>query len=185
MERKMDISGIANRELANDDCNSVSVKEILRLLYCLEMSVANANHDQINHEECWNYIPFSHIMFLEKLRLVKTKKSFLEVGCGLGVKLYLARKLCGVEDVQGIEINPLYASIASQLIDGKIHNMDAREFTDYDQFDVIYAYSPLRWKYWIPLKERIKKEMRDDAVFIDAKFGMGIGTFTKGQLPCE
>ena len=92
--------------------------------------------------------------------------SFLEVGCGLGLKLLAAQEQFA--HVTGIEYDPRRADAAQAMMDrahlhlteadnapspwlrgtapqsrAVVHSGDALEFDDYGGFDVIYAYRPI------------------------------------------
>lgn len=77
---------------------------------------------------------------------------FLDVGCGIGTKLFLAQTLTPLLDVYGLEISKDYAKIASDLtredwLDGPNPNIivaDALTFPDYSKFDIIYFFCPLQ-----------------------------------------
>jgi SAM-dependent methyltransferase len=67
---------------------------------------------------------------------------FLDVGCGIGTKLALARSYFG--QIRGVEICKSYAEFAnSKLLYGdKVEIIDGRDYAKYDEADVIYMYSP-------------------------------------------
>ncbi len=92
--------------------------------------------------------------------------SFLDVGCGLGLKLLAAQEM--FDRLEGIEITPATARRAKTLLSAarrnrvaaeatptpwltgtlprattSIHCGDALDFDDYGMFDVIYAYRPI------------------------------------------
>lgn len=56
---------------------------------------------------------------------------FLDIGCGPGSKMLLAREICGL-DVTGIEIEPQAAAEAGVV------PVDAADFTDYGKYDLIW-----------------------------------------------
>ncbi len=96
-----------------------------------------------------NYHPnasFSVLKFISILRSIKKRCSpsprFLDVGCGLGGKVWIAEAL-GF-DPCGVEINPNYARVASECVGAdRIFCTDAIGFNDYGSYDVIYFYNPM------------------------------------------
>jgi len=75
--------------------------------------------------------------------------SFLEVGCGIGIKLLIARYYfidsfgCVTGCYKGIEIDKESTEIARTLTPFEIYNIDALKFKDYDKFNIIYYYAPI------------------------------------------
>lgn len=94
----------------------------------------------------FGYIPLNPIEFLATLRQAEALtegRRFLDVGCGIGSKLYLARQLGW--QVFGVELNPAYAQIARRLAPGAmIAECDAGGYQDYSAFDLVYAYRPAK-----------------------------------------
>ncbi len=117
---------------------------LCRLYYSLEFAIGQALSDGDLH-----YHPnasFSVLKFISILRSIKKRTSsgprFLDVGCGLGGKVWIAEALgfdpCGVEN------NPKYARIASECVGSdRIFCTDAISFSDYSSYDVIYFYNPM------------------------------------------
>jgi SAM-dependent methyltransferase len=69
-------------------------------------------------------------------------RSFLDVGCGIGTKIHLARML-GWQNVAGIDRYALYVAKARRLCPwADIQVCDAATFARYDEFDVVYMYRP-------------------------------------------
>jgi SAM-dependent methyltransferase len=66
---------------------------------------------------------------------------FLDVGCGTGTKMVLARELFGLEP-SGIERDPEMACRAQNR--GHVMQGDALDFPDYRVFDIIWLYRPFR-----------------------------------------
>lgn len=69
------------------------------------------------------------------------RKKFLDVGCGIG-------NVCGVAEhmglvAEGIELNPVLYNIGKQIYPTvNFHNVDIREFNNYDDYDIIFYYAP-------------------------------------------
>ncbi len=102
--------------------------------------------------DCWHYVALpleKAVSLLERVYAAcqaiwpKHRPRFLEAGCGLGTKVLLAERI-GYE-ASGVEIHPGYVATARQLVSPhQIHEADLRTFDRYDQFDVIYSYTPMR-----------------------------------------
>ncbi len=183
---KICIPGITTREVTYDvkNLNCVTKEDLLEVLYTLELSIAQAHANEVA-EENWNYIPASHLTFLKTILTVpdRTQKAFLEVGCGVGTKLYLAKTHCSFRRIHGIEINKTYANIARQMVNSPaaVSLMDAREFPDYHRFDVIYSYAPMRGPASEELFSIIREKMKPGATFFFLFFSREITIFTKGE----
>ncbi|MEP3344932.1 MAG: hypothetical protein ABJN34_14770 [Litoreibacter sp.] len=73
---------------------------------------------------------------------------FLDVGCGGGTKIWAA--LPFFPDARGLENNPTQVQVGAAAMaklnapDHCIIDTDARNFTDYANYDVIYFYRPLK-----------------------------------------
>lgn len=78
----------------------------------------------------------------EKLEEIK----FLDVGCGVGQKVFLAEKLFGMY-AHGIELRKPIAEAAKKITysyrETKIFEETALTFKDYDKYDIIYFYQPI------------------------------------------
>ena len=108
------------------------------------------------------YIPLQLAPFLEQLFKARSilnpdwvsqrystypRPSFIDVGCGIGTKVLIAKQFC--LDYYGIEINKKYVEVARKLLgDYKktILQGDARKH-DYSPYDIIYFYCPMRVMY--------------------------------------
>lgn len=68
---------------------------------------------------------------------------FMDVGCGVGLKLLQAASL--YEQVSGLEVEPHRAEAAAEWLwrTAEVITGDAATFERYGDFDVIYAYKPL------------------------------------------
>lgn len=89
------------------------------------------------------YIPYSMFYFVVHMEEIKRKfgcKSFLDIGSGIGDKVRLAKEL-GFDAV-GIEYLDYYVELASFLGNKTIH-VDAFDFSDYQNYDIIYMYHPI------------------------------------------
>jgi SAM-dependent methyltransferase len=107
-------------------------------------------------------------------RLIKRRKSvrFLDLGCGLGGNVVFMAQQVNVERSDGVETAPipyLIAKLYSLLRGGEVFAMDLWK-TQLDYYDVVYAFlspEPMP-KLW----EKIREEMREDAVFVSNSFAV-------------
>ena len=92
---------------------------------------------------------------------------FLDVGCGPGTKVAMARLLFGL-DASGIEIDTKMALEAAFLLtEGEVYNGDALYWDDgfYSQFDILWLYRPFRSAdLETRLEDRIRTEMKPGAI---------------------
>ena len=91
--------------------------------------------------------------------------TFLDVGCGMGTKMFLAQRLG--YSVHGIDIHQEYLDSARTLVNGSYPELcNAFDYEYYDQFDVVYAYHPCIFhKLQHSLNELIASKMRPGALF--------------------
>lgn len=127
------------KELAIDD-----LTVLFQLYYSLEFAIGQVFAD--GDDRYYPNASFSVLKFMAKLRLIQricgVGSRFLDVGCGLGNKVWLAQTI-GF-DAHGIEINQRYADIAGECVGtNRIVCHDGITFPDYDQYDVIYFYNPM------------------------------------------
>jgi len=91
------------------------------------------------------WMPFSIPAYIELVAEALPEapgNRFLDVGCGIGTKMLLAREIFGL-DVAGIEASPVYAEQAKTLgLDVLV--IDAADFGGYDGYDLIWFYRPVR-----------------------------------------
>lgn len=168
------------------------------LLYSLENTLADlgSKKEQKKHEDkgAYVYIPWSHKAFCAALEIVKnlrndvdTALKFIDVGCGIGSKVFLADR-AGL-DAYGIEMHPKYVEAARKLLivgrhayyqradeklsshiihgDGRKHN--------YSPYDVIYFFNPMR-------NQELEKQL-EERIFATAKPGALILAIGVGHKP--
>lgn len=93
---------------------------------------------------------------------------FLEVGCGIGAKLLIARQLF---DAYGLEVQKSYVDKA-RMVNGKgnenlIIRKDALKFNDYGDYDIIYFWCPFRdHEKEVELERRIYEQASENTVII-------------------
>lgn len=104
------------------------------------------------------YIALPTRYFTEQLEIVRDllrkepqrPMKFIDVGCGIGTKLVIAKYVCPEIEVHGIEITDKYVSFAKKLLKGYnngpryavVHKRDALRY-NYAGYDIIYFYCPL------------------------------------------
>lgn len=126
------------------------------------------NHDRTPNWFDWQSLPLSS--FYIGMRMIRNKlgegrHKFLDVGSGIGTKLFLADSL-GF-DAYGIEHNYEYRKVSLRLWPNYIVWLnDALDFTDYDQFDVVYSYRLARNNELQEcVNNHILEHMREGAIF--------------------
>ena len=105
---------------------------------------------------CYSDIPLPASIFLADAgaafrvglaRRVERPLRFMDVGCGGGTKLLLAAQIFGT--VHGLEYDPGYVRAARELLatlnldEIEVFQADARAFTRYDNYDVLYFFQPM------------------------------------------
>jgi SAM-dependent methyltransferase len=117
------------------------------------------------------YIPLNLNTFITQVETVKLlldldgnrDRTFIDIGCGMGTKLFVAHKLFhsyspakfsitgiditkqyvkAVEDILAAQVDPFYGSSRSNLGNISVHVADGRTF-DYSPFNIIYFYCPM------------------------------------------
>lgn len=130
------------RQLGEATVDDLAV--LFRLYYSLEFALGQVFAD--SDDRCYPNASFSILKFVQKLRLIQRisvdSSRFLDVGCGMGSKVWIAQSL-GF-DAYGLEINQTYADIAGECVGpDRIFCRDGIQFPDYDKYDVIYFYNPM------------------------------------------
>ena len=134
----------------------------------------------------WNYIPFSHLMFYRILREAVAGKKvedlrYVEFGCGIGTKLLIAHEWVGIGSVTGVEVVPAYCEIARHMLGdmATVLQVDVREFSDYESYDILYSYDPLRPPDLQPWLDKMKAAMKPGAILLQGGFSRESYPFTK------
>lgn len=134
---------------------------------------------------CFGDIAYPVSLFLEHLHAAyrvllaqarTDQTSFLDVGCGGGLKVLAAAMFFG--HAVGLEYDEGYAARASHLLGragdstGEIRRADALSFEGYEAFDVIYLYRPMSDDdAMIRLERRITEQAKPGAVLIAPYLG--------------
>jgi hypothetical protein len=90
----------------------------------------------------WEPLPiadFMHGMAIVKNALGSGTHRFLDIGCGIGSKVYLAKYL-GF-DAHGLERHDPYRTVAQDVFDVQTELGWAQEYSGYSSFSVLYCYS--------------------------------------------
>lgn len=95
---------------------------------------------------------------------------FLDAGCGLGIKMFFAKKLGW--DAHGIDINSEYIKIANKILEdicgksqAKLH--DIMTYEQYNKFDCVYYYTPISEPNSMrKFAEKVYKDMKRPSVLI-------------------
>jgi SAM-dependent methyltransferase len=149
----------------------LNTEQAISLLYRLEIAVGQTVKPRENE---WGYIPYAYGHFASAIKEFTTPDSkYLEVGCGLGTKLLIARNIVGIKDVTGLEIQQDLLTIAKSMIwkDEKIKllHQDAATYKDYRKYDLIYTYEPIdSLSSKIDLKDIIQRKMKKGAILLYA-----------------
>jgi hypothetical protein len=83
---------------------------------------------------------------------------FLEVGCGIGTRMMLAREIFGL-DVAGIERVPEYVHQAHDL-SLRVWEADARDWDHYGEYEIIWFNRPFRDRV---LQADLERQIWDEA----------------------
>lgn len=116
----------------------------------------------------WQTLPLNSFymgMLRVREQLGEGKFKFVDVGSGIGTKLYLAHTL-GFQAF-GIEHNRDYIEVSRRLFPRfTVVECDALEYTSYDYFDVIYSYRLARSdELQEEVNNHIVHHMKEGAVF--------------------
>ena len=126
------------------------------------------------------YIAFNPGSFFEQLcyyRLLDHPGRFLDVGSGLGEKVFLAFALGRFVECDGLEYDPRTVAVAEFLLASiapqdpypiRAFQGDALNFQRYGEYDVIYMYRPIRDSRRMGcLIRRIAAQMKVGAIVFD------------------
>lgn len=137
-------------------------------------NISKDKHIEIFGDNSYEYIPteldfiYKALMIIDKKNNVKNKK-FLDVGSGVG-------NVCGIAEifdliVEGIEFNSVLFEIAKGIYpEVKFHNIDIKDFNDYNNYDIIF--------YCVPFKnEKLQEELKEK---IENQINIGTYIITRG-----
>jgi len=110
-----------------------------------DMSTSDATGGTMH---AYSATPQSHFRAILKELDFSHERSFLDIGCGKGLMLKLARKHPGFSRCGGVEYNRKIADICKRnmhrlgLNDVAVWVGDARGFEDYKSYDTFYLFNP-------------------------------------------
>jgi len=132
---------------------------------------------------CFQYVAFNEKKFFVQMNRVlnvldvlgcRLQARFLDVGCGIGTKVFMASTLFAQAD--GMEFDKNYIGVAKKVhqaspweISQKIcfYENDALDFSRYAEYDVIYLYRPFHDSgNQTRLEEKIARDAKDNAVIV-------------------
>jgi SAM-dependent methyltransferase len=101
--------------------------------------------------DSYEYIPFNLESFIKQIKVAyklakrgNTEPQFLDIGCGIGTKVMIARTFFAIS--HGVEISKEYYDIAKKLTNycnAYVFHEDALKFKNYHEYDVLYYYCPI------------------------------------------
>ncbi len=153
----------------------------------------------------YQYIAYDPEIFLARLHAygaLDVRGRFLDVGCGMGEKVFLAFALGRFSQCDGLEYDAKMAAVADFLFNRIatpdrypvcIIQGDALEFDRYGDYDVVYMYRPFREREPMSrLVRRIAAQLKPGAIMFDVirdKFALRKaadgGLFTVATLPTD
>lgn len=138
--------------------NSYIYERLLRVFEGSLKDISKAEMARKKKAGEFEYIPFAMESFIEQMKAARdllepqvSDRSFIDVGCGIGTKVIVARDF--FRHCYGVEITPSYVKVALKLLasankhihgdtKGTIYKQDAFKHS-LAPYDVIYFYCPL------------------------------------------
>lgn len=120
---------------------------ILNKIYNYFQIISLDKHNQILKNIGCPYYQTSVNSIYQYLELIKEReitfenKKFLDVGGGIGI-------VCGIAShfgliAEGIELNPILCDVSKKMFpEINIHNIDIRDFNDYEKYDIVFYFFP-------------------------------------------
>ena len=129
----------------------------------------------------WANLPFNNAEFLRMLKIIKKKmgdkfknSKFLDVGCGFGMKCWLAD--CAGLEAHGIDFCKDYVKWSGKIFDKsdvEISKKNALTYDKYGEFDIIFAYQPIKNPInMAKLMKRIAEQMKVGTYFCGQVFNI-------------
>lgn len=133
---------------------SVDDVYISAFYYRMEILLSKQLSCSEHQSDSWCNIPLSNREFLNLLKIVyddaeKRKQSllsFLDVGCGFGLKCLLAKKVRYLR-ASGIDVCKSYVDFANLLLQGEeidVTCVNALDYDGYGKYDIVYMFQPIR-----------------------------------------
>ncbi len=147
----------------------------------------------------YKYIAYSNRLFISMLDKLPRSKKFIDVGCGIGMKPFIAWLVYG-HATYGVELNPHTYEMGRYFLDGflgdgqEYHNPKDRERAyitlmhndafdmTYENYDIVYMYRPIQGDRLCDLYEHVYSTMAGGAVLIEAD-AFGYQEFFRASLP--
>lgn len=143
-------------------------------------SVYKVTHEAAQ-ESHHHYIALNPETFLKKLVYYRAEACtglFLDVGCGIGEKAFLAYAMGAFSRCDGLEFDPRTLAVATFLLQQiatqdpypiSVHQADALTYGRYAEYDVIYMFRPMHdTRFMSRLFRHIAEHMRVGAIVFDA-----------------
>ena len=148
-----------------------SSSSVLSLIY---KSFENDHRERSYDSICYTFIPIRFEAIIDDLIFLRRyfKKhhlnyryyDFLDVGCGIGNNVLLAKAVFRNDiEVYGIERDKKLCELAKQFLgkENHIFNADAFDFKNYNKFGIIYYFCPMKDpKLEVKLESLIEKNMK-------------------------
>ncbi|MEY4567771.1 MAG: hypothetical protein RLY14_2741 [Planctomycetota bacterium] len=154
--------------------------EAIALAFCPRRTGNYKTEPDAYQESHFHYIAFSPINFVQRLKAVgcfQKSGKFLDIGCGVGEKVFLAHVFGRFSQCDGLEYDAKTFSVAEFLLDRiqprdhypiKLVHGDALAFEDYGDYDVVYMYRPMRDHGLMrKLIQRIAAQIEPGAIMLD------------------
>jgi SAM-dependent methyltransferase len=141
----------------NIDALRIQLDAALGAVFQMEQHfMLESQRGAVRHRDRHGYVPYPPKDFLVKMcaasrlhQAIRGKRAsrFLDVGCGVGTKVFLAAHL--FTHAVGLEIDPRLLRIARTLDETSLRNSsfirgDALAYDDYARYDVLFLYRPFR-----------------------------------------
>jgi SAM-dependent methyltransferase len=175
MKRKFDFKGQYTALLSSIDMmfNSAASEE--------NKKIAGGRSGIVAHDKGYVCIHLASNRFLHSMDFVKSilpkdvnnKYKFLDVGCGVGHKVFLAHTLLNFQAF-GLDLRKLFVKRAEILCDSLLGRNQANfihcnafDYTDFGLYDVIYFYSPIADRQLeSKLEQKIAAEAKKGAIVV-------------------
>lgn len=153
---------------------------VLGALFHLERHFARESQQRtVRHRDRHGYVPYPPRDFLAKMHVAsrlhhairgKRPSRFLDVGCGAGIKVFLAAHL--FTHAAGLEIDRRLLRIAralnqTSLRDSTFIRGNALTYDDYARYDILFVYRPFRDdERQAALERRITEQTRPGTIIV-------------------
>lgn len=143
----------------------------------------SAQTDEAKEYGCFQYVSYNEKKFFSQISKVmqilsmlnkRNKARFIDVGCGIGTKVFLASTL--FSEAHGIEIDDNYITTGLNIIKHcspeytsnlSLKKRDALQFSHYRDYDVIYIYRPFHnVEKQNELEEKITRGAQENTVIV-------------------